>query len=196
MVDVYIFGERHNDERHSRQQSKFILKKKPDWVLMEHLGEQVKEDPKFLQSMPPDSIEMRKLRMIGKAGETVGAKLAGCDPDMPYRLAGRHSRIVQSADDRKNPHKYMSYTPKLGGSQYTSEAKREERMAKVITAYVKDHNPGKPMVAIVGRYHIRNDSILLKTLEDFGISYQIIDQRIKKPSGRPNDEYVKKKPSL
>ena len=159
MVDVYIFGERHSNEKHGREQARFILKKKPGYVLLEGLGEELKADLSLIREM------------VGQASEYVGATVGGCDPTMPYQLKG-----VKQISDKHKLKGLPPYTAIKIDGRYITEDKKEEKMGIAISAYAKSRTNDKPIVAIVGALHARKGSVLLKTLDSEGVSYKVMMQ--------------------
>ena len=92
-----------------------------------------------------------------------GTKLAGCDiqKELPEL-------------NMENPFEYI-----VALSDYIAEKNpiREQEMGQRIAQFVRQRQTISPVVAIVGRNHIREDSGIYSVLEKAGINYRVIKQK-------------------
>jgi hypothetical protein len=126
-----------------------------------------------------DTFNHKKARLLGLASQYADAKIGGCDPTIQFISTTKYRDInenKQPAILQRDPNGKLYTSPVYVHGRYVTNDKREERMGKVITLYSKSRTTSRPIVAIVGANHVQNDSVLLKTLDSYGISYKSIDQ--------------------
>ncbi len=109
-----------------------------------------------------------------------GAKLAGCDIE----------KEIPKTDfpaDEKDPEKIAQSFENMRKSleQYVSNnnPQREMEMGKRIAEYAAKRKTGAPIIAIVGKHHIRSDSGIYEAINNAGLSYKAIRQKSRDSGG-------------
>jgi hypothetical protein len=113
-------------------------------------------------------------REVGK----IGGMLAGCDiskSDMPK---------IENVDDQGSISEYFQT---LSDYVKGKDMQREEEMGRRTALYAGKRQTKRPIVAIVGRDHLKGDSYAFKPLDDAGIKYKVIMQR---PTASPAESLV------
>lgn len=184
-TNVVIIGESHREEDLMKEQERLIDKLKPEFLLHEYMGVQT-YDPEtkskeciegrmYGDAMPPDEDIPDYLIQWS---DQYGFFLVGSD------LTMEEVKHVGRCLSKKYPETY-DYDPeydiveRLDGEEFSHQDDgvipyRDSNIGNMISQYARKTTA--PLVAIVGGYHIKDNSSIHTRLEEAGIGYACIDQ--------------------
>ena len=99
-----------------------------------------------------------------------GSKLAGCDIRKKMPKLGNDVSIEA----------YNEYMERMGNYIDEKREEREREQGRRVVIYANKRKTKKPVIAIVGRSHLSDDSYIFPELEDAGLKYRKVLQKAPK----------------
>jgi len=170
-VDLIIYGERHGFPKCYLEEAKIIKQYNPEYVLIEGLENEEAKEPEPTPDIIYGGCGISNEGVLRyKAIVETGAKVARCDistldkPELPTL-----TEDMTLGELKQYIKKLKSYI-----DSEAANSKREKRMGEIMVEFVKKRRTTNPVIAIIGKFHVRKDSNIYPILKTNEIDYKTI----------------------